>query len=112
MRLSGSPSIRASINGFYCLIRKTTLPLWIIGAEGRPVKIITTVCHREASMRMIRIAVAIALGLIAESMRVQLNRALIVESRPGAAGRLGIQSVKDAPADGTVLLFTPIAPMV
>lgn len=95
-------------------------------------------------MRMIRIALAIVLGLIAEhaaaqggeppirivlpfqaggvgdaalrmiadSMRVQLKRTVIVESRPGAAGRIGILSVKDAPADGTVLLFTPIAPMV
>jgi tripartite-type tricarboxylate transporter receptor subunit TctC len=53
-----------------------------------------------------------ALRMIAESMQRQLNRTVIVESRPGAAGRVGIQSVKDAPADGTVLLFTPIAPMV
>jgi len=52
-----------------------------------------------------------ALRMIAESMRVRLNRTVIVENKPGAAGRLGVQSVKDAPADGTVLLFTPIAPM-
>jgi tripartite-type tricarboxylate transporter receptor subunit TctC len=135
--------MRASINGFYRHIRKTTLPLWIIGADGRPVKIITSVGHREASMRMLRIAVAIAFSLmaghavaqigespirivipypaggvgdmaarmIADSMRVRLNRTVIVENKPGAAGRLGVQSVKDAPADGTVLLFTPIAPM-
>jgi hypothetical protein len=135
--------MRASINGFYRHIKKTTLPLWIIGADGRPVKIITSVGHREASMRMLRIAVAIAFSLmaghavaqigespirivipypaggvgdmaarmIADSMRVRLNRTVIVENKPGAAGRLGVQSVKDAPADGTVLLFTPIAPM-
>jgi tripartite-type tricarboxylate transporter receptor subunit TctC len=52
-----------------------------------------------------------AARMIADSMRTRLNRAVIVENKPGAAGRLGVQSVKDAPADGTVLLFTPIAPM-
>ena len=53
-----------------------------------------------------------AARMIADSMRTRLNRTVIVENKPGAAGRLGIQSVKDAPADGSVLLFTPIAPMV
>jgi tripartite-type tricarboxylate transporter receptor subunit TctC len=48
---------------------------------------------------------------IAESMRVRLNRPVIVENKPGGAGRLGMQAVKDAPADGSVLLFTPIAPI-
>ena len=52
-----------------------------------------------------------AARMIADSMRTKLNRTVIVENKPGAAGRLGVQSVKDAPADGTVLLFTPIAPM-
>ena len=52
-----------------------------------------------------------AARMIANSMRTRLNRTVIVENKPGAAGRLGIQSVKDAPADGSVLLFTPIAPM-
>ncbi|MCK1640844.1 Bug family tripartite tricarboxylate transporter substrate binding protein [Bradyrhizobium sp. 157] len=52
-----------------------------------------------------------AARMIAESMRAKLNRTVIVENKPGAAGRLGVQSVKDAPSDGSVLLFTPIAPM-
>lgn len=52
-----------------------------------------------------------SLRLIADSMRTSLNRAVIVENKPGAAGRIGVQAVKDAPADGSVLLFTPIAPM-
>jgi tripartite-type tricarboxylate transporter receptor subunit TctC len=49
--------------------------------------------------------------MIAESMRVRLNRPVIVENKPGAAGRLGVLAVKAAPADGSVLLFTPIAPI-
>ena len=52
-----------------------------------------------------------AARMIAESMRARLNRPVIVENKPGAAGRIGVQSVKEAPADGTVLLFTPMAPM-
>lgn len=51
------------------------------------------------------------LRLMAEWLRTSLGRSVIVENKPGAAGRLGVQYVKDAPADGSVLLFTPIAPM-
>jgi tripartite-type tricarboxylate transporter receptor subunit TctC len=49
--------------------------------------------------------------MIAESLRVSLKRSVIVENKPGAAGRVGVQAVKEAPPDGSVLLFTPIAPM-
>jgi tripartite-type tricarboxylate transporter receptor subunit TctC len=49
--------------------------------------------------------------MIAESMRLSLKRPVIVENKPGAAGRLGVQAVKEGAADGSVLLFTPIAPM-
>lgn len=52
-----------------------------------------------------------AARMIADSMHSRLNRTVIVENKPGAAGRVGVQSVKDAPADGTILLFTPIAAM-
>jgi tripartite-type tricarboxylate transporter receptor subunit TctC len=53
----------------------------------------------------------VAARMIAESMRARLSRPVIVENKPGAAGRLGVQSVKEAAADGSILLFTPIAPM-
>jgi tripartite-type tricarboxylate transporter receptor subunit TctC len=49
--------------------------------------------------------------LMAEKLRVGLNRTVIVENRTGAAGRLGVQAVKAAAPDGTTLLLTPIAPM-
>jgi tripartite-type tricarboxylate transporter receptor subunit TctC len=49
--------------------------------------------------------------MLAESMRTSLKRPVIVENKPGAAGRLGVQAVKEAPLDSNVLLFTPIAPM-
>ena len=49
--------------------------------------------------------------LMAEGLRQPLGRSFIVENRTGAGGRIGVQSVKPAAADGSVLLFVPIAPM-
>jgi tripartite-type tricarboxylate transporter receptor subunit TctC len=49
--------------------------------------------------------------LIADKMRGPLGRAVIVESRTGASGRLGVQAVKAAAPDGNTLLITPIAPV-
>ncbi len=49
--------------------------------------------------------------LIADDMQANLQRPVIVENKVGAAGRLGVLAVKDSPADGSILLFAPIAPM-
>jgi tripartite-type tricarboxylate transporter receptor subunit TctC len=49
--------------------------------------------------------------LMAESMRIKLKRPVIVENKTGAGGRLGVQHVKEAPADGDTILITPFAPM-
>ncbi len=51
------------------------------------------------------------LRLIAEGLHEAWDRPVIVENKVGASGRLGVEYVKRAPADGSVLLFTPIAPM-
>jgi tripartite-type tricarboxylate transporter receptor subunit TctC len=49
--------------------------------------------------------------LIADKMRVALNRPVIVENRTGADGRIGVRAVKEAAPDGNTLLLTPIAPL-
>src|SRR5215510_477448 len=49
--------------------------------------------------------------LLAEHMRVDLTRPVIVENKTGAAGRIGVQAVKAAPPDGNTILLTPIAPV-
>jgi tripartite-type tricarboxylate transporter receptor subunit TctC len=43
--------------------------------------------------------------MIAEHLQRSLRRPVIVENRTGAGGRIGVQTVKYAPPDGTVLLF-------
>lgn len=45
--------------------------------------------------------------LLADHMQKSLGRAVIVENRPGAGGRIGLRAVKEAAPDGATLLFTP-----
>lgn len=49
--------------------------------------------------------------IVADQLSAGLQRSVIVELRPGAAGRIGVQAVKSAMPDGNMLLMTPIAPM-
>jgi tripartite-type tricarboxylate transporter receptor subunit TctC len=50
--------------------------------------------------------------MVAEKMRVSLGQTVIVENRPGAGGRIAMEAVKNAPADGSVLVMTPLVTVV
>lgn len=45
--------------------------------------------------------------LLAEELRSELGRNVLVENRPGAGGRLAAQALKGAAADGSTYLFSP-----
>jgi tripartite-type tricarboxylate transporter receptor subunit TctC len=47
-----------------------------------------------------------AARIVADQMAQRLGQTIIIENRPGAGGRLGIDAVMKAPADGNTLLFT------
>ncbi len=47
-----------------------------------------------------------AARIVAESMARQLGQTIIIDNRPGAGSRIGIDAVVKAPADGNTLLFT------
>jgi tripartite-type tricarboxylate transporter receptor subunit TctC len=49
--------------------------------------------------------------IVAEQMGKTLNQTVIVENKVGAGGRIGNETVKAAPPDGTTLLMTPVATM-
>lgn len=49
-------------------------------------------------------AIARSLG---EQLKTKLDSTVIVENKPGAAGRLAVETVKRSPADGMTLLVTP-----
>jgi tripartite-type tricarboxylate transporter receptor subunit TctC len=45
--------------------------------------------------------------ILADHLQKSLGRAVIVENRPGAGGRIGLRAVKEAAPDGAALLFAP-----
>ena len=45
--------------------------------------------------------------MLADHMQKSLGRAVIVENRTGASGRIGLRAVKEAAPDGATLLFIP-----
>lgn len=49
---------------------------------------------------------------LAEQLRTSTGDTVVVESRPGAASRIAIESVKRAPADGRTVLLASSAPLV
>ncbi len=49
--------------------------------------------------------------VLAEALGGVYAASIIVENKPGASARLAVEYVKNAPADGSVTLFTPDFPM-
>lgn len=45
--------------------------------------------------------------LLADELRVELNRSVLVENKPGAGGRIAAQTMMSAPHDGNTFLFSP-----
>ncbi len=49
--------------------------------------------------------------MLAQALQGSYASSIVVEDRPGASARLAVEYVKNAPADGSVMLFTPDFPM-
>ena len=49
--------------------------------------------------------------LVADKMKDTIGQPVLVENRPGAAGRIAADAVKAAPPDGSVIMVMPIGPM-
>ena len=73
----------------------------------------------QAVNKLVRIIVGFPAGggtdivarILAEAIQGHYAASIIVEDRPGASGRLAVEYVKNAPPDGSVMLFTPDFPM-
>ena len=47
--------------------------------------------------------------MLADKFRTELNRPVVVDNKPGAGGRIAVDSLKTAPADGSVMMLGPDA---
>lgn len=50
--------------------------------------------------------------MVAEKMQASLGQNVVVENRTGAAGQIAMNALKTSPADGTVLVMTPLVTVV
>ena len=50
----------------------------------------------------------IAARLLADRMKDELKQSVVVENRPGAGGRIVAEAIRNGPADGSLLMLTPI----
>jgi tripartite-type tricarboxylate transporter receptor subunit TctC len=71
----------------------------------------------QSNTKLIRLIIGFPAGgggdqiarILAERLRLRQTAPVIVENMPGASGRLSVEFVKNAEADGTVLLVAPEA---
>ena len=99
------------------LTRRDALVAAGVSAAG----LAASVCARaEALKKQARIIVGFPAGggtdtiarILAERLRGTYASAVLVENKPGAAARIGVEYVKNAEPDGSVMLFTPDFPIV
>lgn len=75
--------------------------------------------YPQAQPKTIKIVVGFAAGgsvdglarLTGDALRNELKATVVVENKPGAAGRLAVDFVKSAAPDGTTLLLVPQGPI-
>ena len=79
----------------------------------------STRAHAEAIKKPARMIVGFPAGggtdtiarILAERLRGSYAPNVVVENKPGAAARIGVEYVKNAEPDGSVMLFTPDFPI-
>lgn len=84
-----------------------------------PLLAATSPVQAQPVVRQLTIVVAFPAGgatdavarLVAEGLRGRYAETVVVENRVGGNGRIGAVQVKNGPADGSILLFTPAFPL-
>jgi tripartite-type tricarboxylate transporter receptor subunit TctC len=92
---------------------------WIVAALAVVALVAAPAFAQEKFDRPVKIIVGFAAGgtadlmarVVADKMKDSLGQPVIVENRPGAAGRIAADAVKASAPDGSTLMVMPIGPM-
>lgn len=87
----------------------------VLGWMGASLAAATPGVRAQSAGQPLKILVGFAAGgsadqtarLVADQLRVQLKRPVVVENRTGAGGRLAVEAAKAAKPDGDTLVFVP-----
>jgi tripartite-type tricarboxylate transporter receptor subunit TctC len=98
--------------------RRTTLA-WLAAGAAVPALLATRTALAQPVVRQLTLVVAFPAGgatdavarLVADGLRGRYAETVVVENRVGGNGRTGAVHVKNGPADGSMMLFTPAFPM-
>lgn len=99
--------------------RRSTLQYMAAGAALLAAPSLRAQQAQQPPVRQLTIVVGFPAGgatdivarLVADGLRGRYAETAIVENRPGGSGRVAVTHVKNAPADGSVMLFTPAFPL-
>ena len=94
---------RSAIVALAALCAAAALPVSAQDRFDRPVRILVGFAAGGTADLMAR--------LVADKMKDTIGQTVVVENRPGAAGRVAADAVKAAPADGSTIMVMPIGPM-
>jgi tripartite-type tricarboxylate transporter receptor subunit TctC len=94
---------RSATVALAALCAAATLPVFAQDRFDRPVRILVGFAAGGTADLMAR--------LVADKMKDTIGQTVVVENRPGAAGRVAADAVKAAPADGSTIMVMPIGPM-
>jgi tripartite-type tricarboxylate transporter receptor subunit TctC len=91
----------------------------LAAAAAAPALLATSRARADTAVHQLTLVVAFPAGgatdavarLVGEGLRGRYADAVIVENRVGGNGRIGAVAVKNGPADGSTMLFTPAFPM-
>ena len=76
------------------------LPLPSVAQVDKPVKLLVGFAPGASTDTAAR--------LLAERMKDELKQPVTVDNKPGAGGRIAAEMLKNAPADGSTIMITPI----